>query len=128
MVLKGILTAAVTVLLVAGCSKNDDTQHDLAASPVINPLTSPTCSTIPISGNGGIGGCTDKTMTIKLPAAPDTFNASYKKWNSTEWSPYRPGFYADVTFTISGSTLTITTLDCSTQYDWVYVGTYNECH
>ena len=119
------LPLILIALLVSGCSKDKDkTEPQRPSSPGPVPIT---CSTHVQSSNGGIGG-PEGVMEIYFPVEPDSWSGSYKRWNATEWSIYRPGFYSTVTFTLTGSTLTIRNETPSIQHDWAYTGSYTLCH
>lgn len=120
----------LAVSLSACHSKHDQVQEAAQSNPTVPPPTGPVCTSHMYHSDGGIGGPPPTSMHVVIPnfdtIKGDTADFSYKKWNATAWSLYRPGFYSPVTFTVAHSTVTITNTSPD-QYDWAMAATIWTC-
>jgi hypothetical protein len=114
------------------CSKSEDPKTAQSAPVVQQPLPiNPVCNTRLYTNSGGMGFTPyPRSMDVVIPgfdkSKGDTADFSFKKWDATEWSTFRPGYYSDVTLTVVGSTVTIINTN-HYQIDWAISATIKEC-
>lgn len=116
------LSLVIVIFLLAGCSsKHDQVQEAAVSNPIVTPPAGPICSQSPWSNEGETGGRPPRVMKVTIPnfdlSKGDTVLFYYKQWDKTEWAPFREGYYSPITFSVSGSVVTITNT-VGAQHDW----------
>lgn len=118
-------------LLLAACqSKHDQVQEASQSNPDVTPPQGPICTESLRVTNGGIAGAPERTLAVTIPEFDadkgDTALFYYKPSDRATWATFRPGFYADVSFSVKESVVTLTN-HTNQQHDWMIQALITTC-